>query len=63
MPPVPNHAHTMLIPHCFTRTDGWVRLGRFGVSWTCGRAYFSERNGYRTPFLHVGKWRFFTLCK
>lgn len=38
---------------------GWIRFRRWMLRWTAHEPLFSERNGYRMPFLRIGKVRFF----
>lgn len=42
---------------------GFLRLGARGpgISWTCSRPLFSERNGYTVPFMRLFGYRFFWL--
>lgn len=44
---------------CFVRGAGWIRRNRRVFSWNTSRPLFSERNGYRTPFLSLFGIRFF----
>ena len=44
-----------------TKSGGYVRLTKRGavISWTNQRPLFSERNGYKVPFMRFRGWRFF----
>jgi hypothetical protein len=50
-----------LMSHYFSRRGGFIRFGGRGVFWTNQRPYFSERNGYKLPFLNAFGWRFFWI--
>ena len=43
----------IIISSLVTARAGWVRIGRngCGVQWTTNEPFFSERDGYRVPFL------------
>lgn len=40
---------------------GFLRILGHGVSWTALKPLFSERYGYRKPFVRIGRIRFFWL--
>jgi hypothetical protein len=46
-----------------SQRGGFVRFGSSGpgVRWTNSSPLFSERNGYRLPFMKAFGWRFFWL--
>ena len=43
----------------FSRRGGYVRVQKGVVSWTNHRPLFSERNGYKVPFMRLFGYRFF----
>ena len=40
---------------------GWFRIFGYGLRWTIHEPLYSERYGGRTPFMHLGRFRFFIL--
>lgn len=50
-----------VISYAFTSESGWLRLFGYGIQYTRMPPLFSERNGYRMPFLELYGWRFFFL--
>ena len=56
--------HNQFIVYYHSIHAGWFRLlGKNGpgVSWTLNLPLYSERMGYRRPFITIGKYRFFFL--
>lgn len=43
---------------CIQRDAGWLRVGNTALWYTSQPPMFSERNGYVTPFLTLGRYRF-----
>ena len=50
-----------MIRWCLTTKAGWISVCHRGLHYTSNPPLFSERNGYRSPFLTSGKWRVFAL--